>query len=115
MRPGDAAGVLSALEKSITLTLRSSGAEIDTGAVTLDLPGEALGWLKRCGETFDIAIDRPTDPAAPALPAPRPRSTKLSFAQPTAAGPAGIEDKQKISGWDASELRGEDGTVTVCM
>jgi tetratricopeptide (TPR) repeat protein len=115
MHPGDAAGVLLALEKAVTLTLRSDGAGIDTGAITLDLPREALGWLKRCGETFDIAIDRPTDPAAPALPAPRPRSAKISSAQPTAAGPAGIEDKQKISGWDASELRGPDGTVWACL
>jgi lipoprotein NlpI len=115
MRPGDAAGVLSALEKSVMLRLRSDGAGLDTGAVTLDLPREALGWLKRCGETFDIAIDRPTDPAAPALPVARPRSPKISSSQPTAAGPAGIEDKQKISGWDASELRGEDGRVAACM
>src|SRR5262249_30796166 len=115
MHPGDAAGVLSALEKAVTLTLRSDGAGIDTGAVKLELPGEALGWLKRCGKTFDIAIDRPTDPDAPAMPSPRPRSAKVSSAQPTAAGPAGIEDKQKISSWDASELRGTDGTVAVCM
>jgi lipoprotein NlpI len=115
VHPGDAAGVLLALEKAGTLTLRSAGAGIDTGPITLELPREALGWLKRCGQTFDIAIDRPSDPAAPALPSPRPRSPKVSSAQPTAAGPAGIEDKQKISGWDASELRGADGAVAVCM
>jgi tetratricopeptide (TPR) repeat protein len=115
MHPGDAAGVLSALQKAVTLTLRSDGAGIDTGAMTLDLPREALSWLKRCGETFNIAIDRPTDPAAPALPMPRPRSAEISSAKPTAAGPAGIEDKQKISGWDASELRGSDGTVAACL
>jgi hypothetical protein len=114
LHPGDAAGVLLALEKAVMLTLRSDGAGIDS-TVTLSLPREVLGWLKRCGEAFDIAIDRPTDPAAPALPAPRPRSPKVSPARPTAAGPAGIEDKQKISGWDASELRGGDGTVAACM
>jgi hypothetical protein len=91
--------------------LRSDGAGIDTRVATLDLPREALVWLKRCGETFDIAIDRPTDPAAPELPVPRLRSAKIASAQWTAAGPPGIEDKQKITGWDASELRGEDGTV----
>jgi hypothetical protein len=46
---------------------------------------------------------------------PRPRSPEIGSAQPTAAGPPGIEDKQKISGWDASELRGFDGKVAVCM
>jgi hypothetical protein len=115
MHPGDAAGVLSALEKTATLRLRSDGAGIDTGAIALDLPGEALGWLKQCGKLFDIVIDRPTDPNAPDLPAPRRRSPKIASGQPTAAGPAGIEDKQKISGWDASELRGGDGKIAGCF
>jgi hypothetical protein len=113
--PGDAAAVLAALENATTLTLRSAGAGIDTGAIELDLPGDALGWLQQCGQTFDIAIDRPTDPNAPPLPAPRPRSPELASGQPTAAGPAGIEDKQKIGNWDASELRTADGRVAVCM
>jgi len=107
--------VLSALEKTATLRLRSDGAGIDTGAIALDLPGEALGWLKQCGKLFDIAIDRPTDPNAPDLPAPRPRSPEVASAEPTPAGPAGIEDKQKISGWDASELRSGDGKIAVCF
>jgi tetratricopeptide (TPR) repeat protein len=115
LHPGDAAGVLLAFEHAVTLTLRSDGAGIDTGTVTLNLPREALGWLKRCAETFDIAIDGPAAATASALPAPRPRSSKISSAQPTAAGPAGIEDKQKINGWDASELRGDDGTVVACL
>ena len=83
--------------------------------MTLDLPAEALAWLTQCGKLFDIAADRPTDPNAPPLPNPRPRSPEFAAAQPTAAGPAGIEDKQKISNWDASELRGADGKVAVCM
>ncbi len=115
MHPGDAAGVLSALEKAETVTLRADGAGIDTGPVTLELPAEALRWLKQCGKTFGIDIDRPSDPDAPALPAPRPRPPEVAAAQPTAAGPAGIEDKQKINGWDASELRDADGKVAVCM
>lgn len=113
--PGDAAAVLTGLATAKTLRLRSAGAGIDTGAITLDLPPEALAWLIACGKTFDIAVDRPTDPNAPPLPAPRPRSPEIASSQPTAAGPAGIEDKQKISGWDASELRGADGKVAVCM
>jgi hypothetical protein len=31
------------------------------------------------------------------------------------AGPAGMEDKQKISGWDASELRDFAGKIAVCF
>jgi hypothetical protein len=30
-------------------------------------------------------------------------------------GPAGLQDKQKISGWDASEVRDDDGNVLACM
>jgi hypothetical protein len=115
MHPGDAAAVLAGLDKAVTLRLRSDGAGLDTGAIKLDLPGEALDWLKQCGKIFDIAIDRPSAPDAPDLPAPRPRSAKIAPAQPTAAGPPGIEDKQKISGWDASELRARDGAVVVCL
>ncbi len=55
--PGDAAGVLAALDKATTLRLRSDGAGIDTGAMTLDLPGEGLAWLKQCAKQFDIAAD----------------------------------------------------------
>jgi hypothetical protein len=115
IHPGDAAGALSALEKTTKLRLRSGGAGIDTGAMTLDLPAEVLGWLKRCDKQFDIAIDRPTDPNAGPLPVPRPRSPEIASAQPTAAGPPGMEDKQKISGWDASELRDFAGKIAVCF
>ena len=115
LHPGDAAGVLAALGKTGTLRLRSDGGGVDTGAITLDLPGGVLGWLKQCGRQFDIAIDQPTDPNAGDLPVPRPRSPEIASSRPTTAGPAGIEDKQKISGWDASELRGPEGNVLVCM
>lgn len=115
MHPGHAAGALEALGKAKTITLRSDGAGIDTGPITIDLPAEALRWLRQCGKTFAIDIDKPSDPDAGALPAPRPRSPAVVSAEPTTTGPAGIEDKQKISGWDASELRGADGTVAVCM
>ena len=113
--PADAAGVLSALDKATTLRLHSDGAGIKSGAMTLDLPDEALAWLKLCGKQFDIALDRPTDPKAGDIPAPRPRSPEVAPAKPTAAGPPGIEDKQKISGWDASELRSSDGKIAVCF
>jgi hypothetical protein len=72
-------------------------------------------WLKQCGKTFDIAIDKPTDPNAPEMPTPRPRSPKTALIQATQAGPPGITDKQKIQGWDASELRDKDGNITVCL
>jgi hypothetical protein len=113
--PGDAAGVLAALDKAAKLRLHSDGAGINSGAMSLDLPADALAWLKACGKQFDIALDRPTDPKAGEIPAPRPRSPEVAPAQPTAAGPAGIEDKQKISGWDASELRSSDGKIAVCF
>jgi len=113
--PGDAAGVLSALDKATTLQLQSDGAGIKSGAMTLDLPGEALAWLKLCGKQFDIALERPTDPNAGDIPVPRARSAEIAPAKPTAAGPPGIDDKQKISGWDASELRSSDGKIAVCF
>ncbi len=115
LHPGDAAGALAALEKTTKLRLRSDGAGIDTGPIALDLPGEALGWLKQCDKQFDIAIDRPSDPNAGPLPVPRPRSPEIASAQPTPAGPPGMEDKQKISGWDASELRDFAGKIAVCF
>jgi hypothetical protein len=115
IHPGDAAGVLAALAKAKTLRLRSAGDGLDTGAITLDLPGDALAWLIQCGKQFNIAIDRPTDPNAPALPAPRPPSPEIGTNEPTPAGPPSIEDKQKIADWDASELRGSDGRVLVCF
>jgi hypothetical protein len=113
--PGDAAGVLAALKNTGTVQLRADSGDVDTGPIALALHGDAYGWLKQCGAQFKIAIDKPTDPDAPDLPVPRPRSPEIGSAQPTAAGPPGIEDKQKISGWDASELRGFDGKVAVCM
>lgn len=113
--PGDAAGVLAALGKATKVTVRSDGAGIDSGAIALNLPAEALTWLKQCGKTFNIAIDKPTDPDAPELPTPRPRSPRISIMPATLAGPAGIEDRQKIEGWDASELRNPDGNVFACF
>jgi hypothetical protein len=113
--PGDAAGVLAALKKTGTVQLRSDGARVDTGPIALNLPGDAHGWLRQCGAQFKIAIDQPSDPKAPALPVPRPHSPEIGSSQPTPAGPPGIEDKQKIGGWDASELRGFDGRVLACM
>ncbi|WP_035648904.1 hypothetical protein [Bradyrhizobium sp. ORS 285] len=113
--PGDAKAAAAALGRAAKVTLRADGAGLDTGAVTIDLPAEALAWLTSCAATFDIALDRATDPHAPDLPVPRPRSAKVAPAKPTQAGPAGIEDKQKIEGWDASELRNGDGTIFVCM
>jgi hypothetical protein len=113
--PGDAAAALAALEKITTLRLRSDGAGFDSGPIAIDLPADVLGWLKQCDKQFDIAIDRPTDPKAGPLPVPRPRSPEVASAEPTPAGPPGIEDKQKISGWDASELRGFDGKIAVCF
>jgi hypothetical protein len=112
--PGDAEGSLSALGKAVRITLRSDGAGIDSGAVNIELPAEALNWLRQCGKTFDIPIDRPTDPNAPDMPVPRQRSAKIAIMPATAAGPPGIEDKQKIEGWNASELRNGDGSIQVC-
>ncbi len=113
--PGDAAGVLVALGKAKSVTLRSDGAAVDSGAIAVDLPGEALNWLRQCGKTFDIAIDKPTDPNAPELPGPRPRSPKIAILPATPAGPPGIEDKQNIEGWNASELRNGEGAIIVCL
>jgi hypothetical protein len=113
--PGDAEGALAALGKAKQVRLRSDGGDIDSGAIKIDLTPEALSWLKQCGKTFDIAIDKPTDPNAPDMPTPRPRSPKIAFVPATPAGPPGMADKQKIEGWDASELRNNDGSIVVCM
>jgi hypothetical protein len=113
--PGDAAAALEALGKAKQIRLRSEGGGLDSGAIDINLPAEALNWLKACGKTFDIAIDKVTDPDAPAMPAARPRSPKTLVMQPTKAGPPGIEDKQKIDGWDASELRNNEGQIIVCF
>ena len=115
LHPGDAAGALAALGKAATLSLRSGGAAVDSGPIALDLPGAAVDWLKQCGTQFAIAIDRPTDPNAGALPAPRLRSPAIGSAQSSAAGPPGIDDKQTISGWEASELRDFAGKIAVCF
>ena len=113
--PGDAEGALAALGKASQVRLRSDGGGVDSGAVKIDLAPEALNWLRQCGKTFDIAIDKPTDPNAPDMPTPRPRSAKIAFIPATPAGPPGMADKQKIEGWDASELRNNDGSIIVCM
>jgi hypothetical protein len=113
--PGDAAGVLAALAKAASLQLFTAGAAIDTGPIALDLPDDALSWLAQCGKKFHIAVDKPTDPNAPPLPAVRPRSPEIAPAIATPAGPPGIETKWKIAGWDASELRGSDGRILACM
>jgi hypothetical protein len=115
LHPGDAAGALAALGKAATLTLRSGGAAIDSGPIALDLPAGAVDWLKQCATQFDIAADRPTDPNAGVLPVPRLRSPAIGSAQPTTAGPPGIDDKQNIGGWEASELRDFAGKIAVCF
>lgn len=110
--PGDAAGVLDALKKTEQVQLRSDGVGVDTGPIMLALHDDGYSWLTQCGSQFKIALDKPTDPNAPALPTPRPHSAEIGT---SASTPAGIEDRQKISGWDASELRGDDGRVQACM
>ena len=112
--PGDAAGALAALGKATRVQLRSAGAGIDSGAIEIGLPAEALNWLKQCGKAFDIAIDRPSDPNAPDMPVPRPPSPQIAMIAATPAGPPGMADKQKIKGWDASELRDREGHIIVC-
>ncbi|HEY2246582.1 MAG TPA: hypothetical protein VGH70_03975 [Bradyrhizobium sp.] len=113
--PGDAEGALAALGKAKELRLHSDGAGVDSGAIKIDLAPEALNWLKQCGKTFNVAIDKPTDPNAPDLPTPRPRSPKIAFIPAAPVGPPGMADKQKIEGWDASELRNNDGSIVACM
>src|SRR5258707_7377795 len=92
--PGDAAGALAAIGKATRVRLRSDGAGIDSGAVAIDLPAEALNWLKQCGTTFDIAIDKTTDPDAPELPVPLPRSPRTALLPATPTGPPGMAEKQ---------------------
>jgi hypothetical protein len=113
--PGDAAAVFAALKTAETVQLRADSGALDTGPIVLAMHEDAYVWLKQCGSQFKIAIDKPIDPNAPDLPVPRPRSPEIASAEPTPAGPPGIEDKQKISGWDASEIRGNDGKVLACM
>ena len=113
--PGDAAAALAALEKTTTLGYVRMAPASTPGRSRSICPSTRFGWLKQCDKQFDIAIDRPTDPNAGPLPVPRPRSPEIGSAQSTAAGPSGIEDKQKISGWDASELRDLDGKIAVCF
>jgi hypothetical protein len=114
MHPGDAAGALAALGKAKQLTLRSDGAGVDSGSIALHLPADALDYLKSCGRKFDIAIDHPTDPDAPGMPVPRPRSPRIVPVVQQAAASPGITDIQKVDGWDASELRADDGTIDMC-
>ena len=56
--PGDADGALTALGKATQVRLRSDGGSIDSGAIKIELAADALSWLKQCGKTFDIAIDK---------------------------------------------------------
>ena len=113
--PGDAAAALEALGKAKQVLLRSEGSGVDSGVIEINLPAEALNWLKACGKTFDIPIDKVTDPDGPPLPTPRLRSPKILVMPATKAGPPGIEDKQKINSWDASELRNNEGQIIVCF
>jgi hypothetical protein len=113
--PGDAATVLAALKTTGTVRLRADSGRIDTGPIVLAMHDDSYSWLKQCGTQFKIAIDKPTDPDAPVLPVAYPRSPDVAMSVPTVAGPPGIEDKRKISGWDASEIRGNDGRVLACM
>jgi hypothetical protein len=66
--PGDAAAALEALGKAQQVQLRSDGGGIDSGPIEINLPREALNWLKACGKTFDIAIDKVSDPDAAPMP-----------------------------------------------
>jgi hypothetical protein len=113
--PGDAAGALAALAKANRITLRSDGAGVDSGAIAINLPSDALKWLNDCSRTFNIAIGRPTDPNAPDMPSPRPRSPVIVDISTLPPGPPGMSDKQSIEGWDASELRASDGSIVVCF
>lgn len=54
---GDAAAVLSALEKSKPMRLHSTGAGFDTGTVELNVPADAIGWLKASTQPPTGAID----------------------------------------------------------
>jgi hypothetical protein len=114
LHPGDAAAVLSGLAKTIKLRLRSDGDGVDTGDIPLNLPADALAWLVQCGKQFNIALDHPTDPNAPPLPAAHPRSPEIASVAPNASGLPGSDDKEKIAKWDASELRNGDGRVGAC-
>jgi hypothetical protein len=113
--PGDAAAVFGALKNTAMVQLRADSGRLDTGPIVLAMHDDSYSWLKQCGTQFKIALDKPTDPDAPVLPVAYPRSPEIGPSQPTPAGPPGIEDKRKISGWDASELRGDDGRVQACM
>lgn len=44
--PGDAAATLEALGKAKQVRLRSEGTGVDSGVIDIDLPQEALNWLK---------------------------------------------------------------------
>jgi len=113
--PGDAATALAALKTTDTVRLRADSGRIDTGPIVLAMHDDSYSWLKQCGTQFKIAIDKPTDHDAPVMPVAYPRSPDVGTSTPTVAGPPGIEDKRKISGWDASEIRGNDGRVLACM
>ncbi len=114
LHPGDAAAVMAALGKTTKLRLRSDGDGVDTGDIPLNLPADALAWLVQCGKQFAVALDHPTDPNAPPMPAAHPRSPEIASVQPNASGLPGSDDKDKIAKWDASELRNGDGRVGGC-
>jgi hypothetical protein len=44
----------------------------------------------------------------------RPRSPRIVPVVQQASAMPGIEDKQKVDRWDASELRADDGTIDMC-
>ncbi|HUC47978.1 MAG TPA: hypothetical protein VMA30_01240 [Xanthobacteraceae bacterium] len=56
-----------------------------------------------------FGVDKPSVPQAGL------HSAEIGTAAPTAVGSPGIGDTRKIKGWDASELRGDDGEVVACM
>src|SRR5205814_2147433 len=58
--------------------------------------------------------DRPTDPDAPEMPKARPRSPRVLARAPTTDEMQGSAERQRVSGWDASEVRAADGTIAAC-
>ena len=93
---GAARVVMVERDREILQALRDNAAALDAGA-RLDLvPGDAMGWLARCGERFDVAfVDPPyaSGLAMPAMEALRPclaagARVYVEAAQGFVAGPA---------------------------